>query len=77
MTPVRLELAALRSRVKHSTTEPMRSLLVSALRVVSAAIRSKVVVLLLLIHCLCFLCDFVPCLVMQYFAPCLTLQSSR
>ena len=26
MTPVRLELAALRSRVKHSTTEPRRSL---------------------------------------------------
>ena len=26
MTPVRLELAALRSRVKHSTTEPLRSL---------------------------------------------------
>ena len=27
MTPVRLEPAALRSRVKHSTTEPLRSLL--------------------------------------------------
>ena len=27
VTPVRLELAALRSRVKHSTTEPLRSLL--------------------------------------------------
>ena len=26
MTPVRLEPAALRSRVKHSTTEPLRSL---------------------------------------------------
>ena len=26
MTPVRLELAAHRSRVKHSTTEPLRSL---------------------------------------------------
>ena len=26
MTPVRLEPAALRSRVKHSTTEPRRSL---------------------------------------------------
>ena len=25
VTPVRLELAALRSRVKHSTTEPLRS----------------------------------------------------
>ena len=25
MTPVRLEPAALRSRVKHSTTEPLRS----------------------------------------------------
>ena len=29
MTPVRLEPAALRSRVKHSTTEPLRSRLVS------------------------------------------------
>ena len=28
MTPVRLEPATLRSRVKHSTTEPLRSLLV-------------------------------------------------
>ena len=28
MTPVRLEPAALRSRVKHSTTEPLRSLIV-------------------------------------------------
>ena len=28
MTPVRLEPAALRSRVKHSTTEPLRSLVV-------------------------------------------------
>ena len=28
MTPVRLEPAALRSRVKHSTTEPLRSLYV-------------------------------------------------
>ena len=27
MTPVRLEHAAPRSRVKHSTTEPLRSLL--------------------------------------------------
>ena len=27
MTPVRLEPAAFRSRVKHSTTEPLRSLL--------------------------------------------------
>ena len=27
MTPVRLELAAIRSRVKHSTTEPLRSLI--------------------------------------------------
>ena len=27
VTPVRLEPAALRSRVKHSTTEPLRSLL--------------------------------------------------
>ena len=27
MTPVRLEPAALRSRVKHSTTEPLRSLM--------------------------------------------------
>ena len=26
MTPVRLEPTALRSRVKHSTTEPLRSL---------------------------------------------------
>ena len=26
MTPVRLEPATLRSRVKHSTTEPLRSL---------------------------------------------------
>ena len=30
MTPVRLEPAALRSRVKHSTTEPLRSLNVHA-----------------------------------------------
>ena len=28
MTPVRLEPATLRSRVKHSTTEPLRSLVV-------------------------------------------------
>ena len=28
VTPVRLEPAALRSRVKHSTTEPLRSLIV-------------------------------------------------
>ena len=34
MTPVRLEPAALRSRVKHSTTEPLRSLLVRTLGVV-------------------------------------------
>ena len=27
VTPVRLEPAALRSRVKHSTTEPLRSLI--------------------------------------------------
>ena len=27
MTPVRLEPTALRSRVKHSTTEPLRSLI--------------------------------------------------
>ena len=27
MTPVRLEPAALRSRVKHSTTEPLRSIM--------------------------------------------------
>ena len=27
MTPVRLEPAAFRSRVKHSTTEPLRSLI--------------------------------------------------
>ena len=33
MTPVRLEPAALRSRVKHSTTEPLRSL---------TAMRSKI-----------------------------------
>ena len=51
----------------------------SAPWVVSAAICSKVVVLLLLIHCfvylspcLCSLCDFGPCSVMQYLAPCLT-----
>ena len=31
MTPVRLEPAALRSRVKHSTTEPLRSLLLKML----------------------------------------------
>ena len=28
MTPVRLETAASRSRVKHSTTEPLRSLVI-------------------------------------------------
>ena len=32
MTPVRLEPAALRSRVKHSTTEPLRSLNLSQLK---------------------------------------------
>ena len=31
MTPVRLEPAALQSRVKHSTTEPLRSLCFDAL----------------------------------------------
>ena len=31
MTPVRLEPAALRSRVKHSTTEPLRSQLHSVI----------------------------------------------
>ena len=32
MTPVRLEPAALRSRVKHSTTEPLRSLFLKVLK---------------------------------------------
>ena len=32
MTPVRLEPAALQSRVKHSTTEPLRSLFVGQYR---------------------------------------------
>ena len=36
MTPVRLEPAALRSRVKHSTTEPLRSLCVGMLSVIVA-----------------------------------------
>ena len=34
MTPVRLEPAALRSRVKHSTTEPLRSLVVVAINLI-------------------------------------------
>ena len=33
MTPVRLEPAALRSRVKHSTTEPLRSLICKVLKI--------------------------------------------
>ena len=33
MTPVRLEPATLRSRVKHSTTEPLRSLITKMLRI--------------------------------------------
>ena len=34
MTPVRLEPAAPRSRVKHSTTEPLRSLVIVVILVV-------------------------------------------
>ena len=50
------------------------SILISALAVVSAAIRSKAVVLLFLIHCFCmsvpflcffFVCVFGPCFIMQ------------
>ena len=37
MTPVMLKSAALRSRVKHSTTEPLRSLVVVLVEVVVAA----------------------------------------
>ena len=37
MTPVRLEPAALRSRVKHSTTEPLRSLYASAMSIIVIA----------------------------------------
>ena len=41
MTPVRLEHAAIRSRVKHSTTEPLRSLKLS----IAICIRSWVIIL--------------------------------
>ena len=34
MTPVRLEPVALRSRVKHSTTEPLRSHRVEGIKVI-------------------------------------------
>ena len=42
MTPVRLEPAALRSRVKHSTTEPLRSLF---LHLCYGAYRKKICIL--------------------------------
>ena len=47
MTPVRLEPAALRSRVKHSTTEPLRSQsssCSSSIRVADVAVFAEVVV---------------------------------
>ena len=42
MTPVRLELATLRSRVKDSTTEPLRSLIVSGLDLHCSALSHKI-----------------------------------
>ena len=50
MTPVRLEPAAPRSRVKHSTTEPLRSLVIVEILVVVmivvAVVVAEVVVLM-------------------------------
>ena len=43
MTPVRLELAALRSRVKHSTTEPLRSLTNHAVFILSVLCKTTTV----------------------------------
>ena len=42
MTPVRFELAASRSRVKHSTTEPLRSQLFSEIRPLIDGTLSKI-----------------------------------
>ena len=50
MTPVKLEPAAPRSRVKHSTTEPLRSLVIVIILVVVmivvAVVVAEVVVLM-------------------------------
>ena len=50
MTPVRLEPAAPRSRVKHSTTEPLRSLVLVVflveVMIVVAVVVAEVVVLM-------------------------------
>ena len=44
MTPVRLEPAAPQSRVKHSTTEPLRSLVIVVILVVVMIVVAVVVV---------------------------------
>ena len=83
MTPVRLEPTAPGSRVKLSTTDPLRSHkmhLTPPPLVASAAVRSKAVVLLLLTCCLLLLtlCESVIVLyfVVRYFMSILVLQSS-
>ena len=43
MTPVRLEPATPRSRVKHSTTEPLRSLVIVVILVVVMIVLAVVV----------------------------------
>ena len=48
MTPVRLEPAAPRSRVKHSTTEPLRSLVIVVILVVVMIVVAVVVVVVLI-----------------------------
>ena len=47
MTPVRLEPAALRSRVKHSTTEPLRSQIIIQEIVISKSLGHQVDIILL------------------------------
>ena len=47
MTPTRLEPAALRSRVKHSTTEPLRSLVLILMLVVVLVLMLVVVLVLM------------------------------
>ena len=44
MTPVRLEPAALRSQVKHSTTEPLRSLFLDLEKAFDLMLRSGVII---------------------------------
>ena len=72
MTPVRLEPAALRSRVKLSTTEPLRSLLVAVVEVVVVVVLHEVVVVveLLLLCCCCILTvdlHLVACLCLSWY----------